>query len=240
MKYILLAALMMTAGGARADLSDSGNLVIAGTGTIQGASFSVGGTTFSVAGGSITLGGALNLSAAGIKWADGTTSFSSSTGGGKLAVYASSTTTGFLYLPSANAIPHTTSLPQFTQGYRLLVATAAATTTSDTFTFDWSVSTCEPADNCTFGVACVYQDGNNTPLCCKTYPLDEPGGQQFNWQGTCAVRVTSLPSANTSSHYYTLNVGENGGSCISFNGCSSPQLYGGAVQSTFVVKVLTP
>lgn len=84
----LLLALMCLASAAHADVSDSGNLsiggqgVIAGTMTVQGNAFSVGGTTFSVAGGSITLGGRLNAAAAGIKWADGTISTTAASGGG--------------------------------------------------------------------------------------------------------------------------------------------------------------
>lgn len=78
---------LVFASPARADVSDSGNLTIGGQGiiqgtmTVQGAGFSVGGTTFSVAGGSVTLGGRLNAAAAGIKWADGSTSTSASSGG---------------------------------------------------------------------------------------------------------------------------------------------------------------
>ena len=90
MRILLAALLSAVALSARADLSDSGNLtiggqaVVAGTMTVQGSQFSVGGATFSVAGGSVTLGGRLNAAAAGIKWADGTTSttaFSNSAGG---------------------------------------------------------------------------------------------------------------------------------------------------------------
>lgn len=79
---------LFLAAPARADVSDSGNLTIGGQGviqgtmTVQGSGFSVGGTTFSVAGGSVTLGGRLNAAAAGIKWADGTVTTSSSSIGG--------------------------------------------------------------------------------------------------------------------------------------------------------------
>lgn len=81
-KQILLVMILGIAASARADVSDSGNLTIGGTGVIQGNAFSVGGTTFSVAGGSVTLGGRLNAAAAGIKWADGTASTTASSGGG--------------------------------------------------------------------------------------------------------------------------------------------------------------
>jgi hypothetical protein len=57
-----------------------GQSVIAGTSTVHGNAFSVGGATFSIAGGSITLGGRLNAAAAGIKWADGTTSTTTAIG----------------------------------------------------------------------------------------------------------------------------------------------------------------
>jgi hypothetical protein len=85
-KILLALALGLAAASSRADVSDSGNLTIGGQGviqgtmTVQGTGFSVGGTTFAVAGGSVTLGGRLNVSAAGIKWADGTVSVSSAGG----------------------------------------------------------------------------------------------------------------------------------------------------------------
>ncbi len=94
---------LAVAAPARADVSDSGNLTIGGQGviqgtmTVQGAGFSVGGTTFSVAGGSITLGGRLNAAAAGIKWADGTTSTTASAGGSA----AVSVSTRTVYLTSS-------------------------------------------------------------------------------------------------------------------------------------------
>lgn len=87
-RALVLMTFFLAAVHARADVSDSGNLTIGGTGviqgtmTVQGSAFSVGGTTFSVAGGSITLGGRLNATAAGIKWADGSTSTTASSGGG--------------------------------------------------------------------------------------------------------------------------------------------------------------
>ena len=93
----LLAAL--TASMAHADVSDSGNLsiggngVISGTMTVQGSAFSVGGTTFSVAGGSATFGGIINAAAAGIKWADGSTSTTASSGNSS-GVFTSSVTVG--------------------------------------------------------------------------------------------------------------------------------------------------
>lgn len=85
-RIILLLSVLGLAVVARADVSDSGNLTIGGTGviqgtmTVQGNAFSVGGATFSVAGGSITLGGAMNAASAGIKWADGTISTTASAG----------------------------------------------------------------------------------------------------------------------------------------------------------------
>lgn len=87
-RLILLGIALGLSAPARADLSDSGSLTIGGQGiiqgtmTVQGAAFSVGGTTFSVAGGSVTLGGRLNAAAAGIKWADGSISTTASSGGG--------------------------------------------------------------------------------------------------------------------------------------------------------------
>lgn len=106
-RIILALALGLTAASVRADVSDSGNLIIGGNGviqgtmTVQGSAFSVGGATFSVAGGSITLGGRLNAAAAGIKWADGTTSTTAASGGGG-GVATSSATYGDLTVYSGN------------------------------------------------------------------------------------------------------------------------------------------
>lgn len=114
---LVLIAIALTAP-ARADVSDSGNLTIGGQGiiqgtmTVQGNAFSVGGTTFSVSGGSVTLGGRLNAAAAGIKWADGTTSITASNGNVVLTAtqtfsgaitFASSVTIGYTGVISATA-----------------------------------------------------------------------------------------------------------------------------------------
>ena len=85
-------ALIFVATAARADISDSGSLIIGGQGvivgtmTVQGNAFSVGGATLSVSGGSVNLGGLLNASSAGIKWADGTTSTTAASSPGSQAV----------------------------------------------------------------------------------------------------------------------------------------------------------
>lgn len=97
-KILLALAFGLAAASVRADVSDSGSLTIGGTGviqgtmTVQGSAFSVGGATFTVAGGSVTLSGRLNVSAAGIKWADGTVSVSSAGGGGGNAVLTATQT----------------------------------------------------------------------------------------------------------------------------------------------------
>lgn len=55
-----------------ADISDSGNLVIGGTATIQGSAFSVGGSTLSISMGTVTAGGLIQLSSQGVKFGDAT------------------------------------------------------------------------------------------------------------------------------------------------------------------------
>lgn len=86
--HALSIAALTLCVAARADVSDSGNLTIGGDGviqgtmTVQGNAFSVGGATFSVSGGSVTLGGRLNASPEGVKWADGTISTTAGGGGG--------------------------------------------------------------------------------------------------------------------------------------------------------------
>jgi hypothetical protein len=82
----LTSILLMGASQAWADLSDSGNLVIGGTATIQGNSFSVGGTTFSIVGGTITVGGFVRLSNQGLMFGDGTTQ--TTAGGSSQAIFA--------------------------------------------------------------------------------------------------------------------------------------------------------
>lgn len=73
MKKLLVSIVFLACSPAYADISDSGNLVIGGTATIQGNSFSVGGSTLSVSQGTVTAGGLLQLSGSGIKFGDGTT-----------------------------------------------------------------------------------------------------------------------------------------------------------------------
>lgn len=88
MRILVLIAAAMIATPVRADVSDSGNLqiggegVIAGTMTVQGNAFSVGGSTFSVLAGTVNVGGLLKVSAAGIQWNDGKVSTTSVSGGG--------------------------------------------------------------------------------------------------------------------------------------------------------------
>lgn len=83
-----LLFVLMAARNASADISDSGSLtiggqsVIAGTMTVQGNAFSVGGSTFSVLAGTVNVSGLLKVSAAGIQWDDGKVSTTSSSGGG--------------------------------------------------------------------------------------------------------------------------------------------------------------
>lgn len=108
----LLAIFTSLAGSAHADVSDSGNLtiggqgIIAGTMTVQGNAFGVGGSTFAVLAGTVNVGGLLKISAAGIQWNDGKVSTTSSSGGG--AVLASTFTTNF---PGASGTNTTFSAP---------------------------------------------------------------------------------------------------------------------------------
>lgn len=80
MKTLMTVLALLCPTSAWADISDSGNLVIGGTATIQGSAFSVGGSTLSVALGTITAGGLLQLSVRGVKFGDGTTQTSAFTG----------------------------------------------------------------------------------------------------------------------------------------------------------------
>lgn len=76
MRMLLGLLLLAWAGPAKADIVDSGKLIIGGqaafggTVTVQGNAFSVGGSTFSVNQGSVSIGGLLKVSAAGLQWSD--------------------------------------------------------------------------------------------------------------------------------------------------------------------------
>lgn len=117
-KILALIALCL-ALPAHADVSDLGNLTIGGQGiivgsmTVQGSAFSVGGATFSVAGGSITLGGRLNAAAAGIKWADGTTSTTASSGSAGSTGGPASFSTTFTVTNSINNAWNVVSVSSF-------------------------------------------------------------------------------------------------------------------------------
>lgn len=86
-RIILLVITLYLAVSARADVSDSGNLTIGGTGviqgtmTVQGNAFSVGGSTFSVFSGTAQVGGLLRVSSRGIQWNDNTVSTTAAAGG---------------------------------------------------------------------------------------------------------------------------------------------------------------
>ena len=152
---------------ARADIADSGDLIIGdhatvvGSMTVQGNAFSVGNTTFSVAGGSVTLGGRLNLGAAGIKWPDGTITTTPPSANGAV-LSATQTFSG------ANT---------FTNGVKV---TAAAPATPDTNTLygetfpkawiQWDMSTDVIAAD--FGVSSITDDsfGRDTINFANAFP----------------------------------------------------------------------
>ena len=164
---------------------------------------------------------------------------SSGTVSGSMAGWASSTTAAVWATPTSVAIANDNTAPQISEGFRILVATYTAKSTANTLVFTWSVAVCEPVDACSNGASCIYQDGTADPLCCKGFGLSFGEGLLRNWASECVIAVAALPAANTSSHYYTLKLGENGGSCISVNSCATHR-YGTAVQSAFVVKEYAP
>lgn len=82
-RMILLLLTLGIGATAHADVSDSGNLTIGGQGiiqgtmTVQGAAFSVGGSSFAVSAGTVQVGGLLRVSSQGIQWNDGSVSTTS-------------------------------------------------------------------------------------------------------------------------------------------------------------------
>lgn len=77
LKSLATLLLLLLALPGRADVVDGGSLVVASQGvvgatmTVQGDAFSVGTSTFSISYGTVTVGGLLKVSSAGIQWADG-------------------------------------------------------------------------------------------------------------------------------------------------------------------------
>ena len=186
-----------------------------------------------------TAAGLLKLTSAGIQWADGSVTVSSGGGAGHLAAYFSTSTAKHIDRPTYSAWANNDSIPQISGGYQIVNGSMTATTTSDKVIFQWSVPICEPADNCTYGVICLFQDGNANAFCCSQYDLELFSVQRYTWAGSCERQVSDLPTSDTSSHYYTLKIGDNGGSCISINGCAA-RYYGGASRATFTGQVWTP
>lgn len=198
-KTALLALNMVFAVSAHADISDSGNLaiggqaVIAGTTTIQGSAFSVGGTTFSVAAGSITLGGRLNAASAGIKWADGTTSTTASPG-------ASGSTFSDLIVASSGIY---VSAP-------IMSTQPANTLGSGSFDKGWVVYNSTPSTpqiNRSMNVAGLVDLGTGLIRVVWNTPFE-----QEDYVTTCAAYRTDVTNAATcnvyagSTHYTTNSV----------------------------------
>lgn len=193
---------------------------------------------FSIYGGTV----AGHIYASSITWTDGSISTTASPGAttsNKLISWVSSKTVALWATPTSAATANDDTTPLISEGFKILTATKAVADTTHTLEFRWSLAICEPVDSCTFGVSCVYQDGNTTPLCCKPHDLSVNAAQRVEWSGFCSVAVSALPTSDTSSHYYTLTIGENAGSCISVNGCAA-RFYGGALESVFNIKELAP
>lgn len=223
----LLAVLLGLAGAAQADVSDSGNLtiggqgVIAGSMTVQGSAFSVGGTTFSVAGGSVTLGGILNVAAAGIKWADGTTSTTSASGAGGCSNLSACLTDSTSSVSGISSYTFTLS-PSTSVAYNLLLNVSPTGTYNLAIRFNgdsganyiWST---EGLATNGAGDGSDYTASNNT-LC----QLNRSGGlnadDQFNGNLTIRFSPRSMKKISiTGTSFYFW--GPNGRAETSYLGC---------------------
>lgn len=210
--------LAVTALPVRADVVDSGNLQIGGQGvfggsvTVQGSAFSVGGATFSVAGGSVTLGGRLNAAAAGIKWADGTTSTTASSGVSG-TVYRST----FVYLCGGNQTPNSGENSQATA-----VTVSNSTSTLSFEANSWaevSVTLFHFADGTQYNLD-LYVDnarpawvGSNGILACQ--------GSASSIMGICTA-VFPIPISSSGQHtfYWKVWRGGNPVTLVMGNPCS--------------------
>jgi hypothetical protein len=227
-KYILALCALVLAGPARADVSDSGNLTIGGTGviqgtmTVQGSAFSVGGTTFTVAGGSVTLGGRLNASAAGIKWADGTTSTTSAAGGGSGNAVLTATQTWSGANTFTSSVTVGPSVYTTTANYNAViknvwsvVSTAAFTSVSSVDFTNWS-SSYSYQFLCRFTISAT---GNlRMRLSGNTSTVYTYAGYESGAGGSSAVGAAS----QTSMQMLTLAGGPVSGAEISFSGMLMP------------------
>lgn len=221
-KKILLALVLgLTAASARADISDSGNLTIGGNGviqgtmTVQGNSFSVGGVTFTVAGGSVTLGGRLNAAAAGIKWADGTTSTTASSGTSS-SVLASS----FSFLPSYS----------FTQTtFRVAAGTVTMTTGANPVLVCIGCSAgAYPAASSYCGISVLVDGGYVTGLGSGIGPSQIYGNNSGSVHQSACIKTQSLSAG---SHSFALVGAAFGGAgCYCDGGSGSKHSYIGAYE----------
>lgn len=151
----------------------AGQAVVSGSMTVQGSAFSVGSATFSVAGGSITLGGRLNAAAAGIRWADGTTSTTAASAP-TVVINATQTFSGqntFANLVTVSSGIHVTA--------PILSTTPANTLTSGSMVKGWAIFSSTPTTPILYdsmnvaaigdvwtGVVVIYW---NTPFASENY-----------------------------------------------------------------------
>ena len=150
----------------------------------------------------------------------------------KLRTWTSSTTQALWNNPSYVATPQDTSAPTIDEGFKIVTATMTVASTANTVIAKYNISVCEPVDNCTTGVVCVYED--TTLKCCEGLYLGISAGALITATGQCA-----FTPASAASHYYTVTVGDNGGTCLSFNGCTTA-LYGGKLTSSLLIEELAP
>lgn len=241
-KFLLALVLGLTTASARADVSDSGDLTIGGTGviqgtmTVQGNAFSVGGATFSVSGGSITLGGRLNAAAAGIKWADGTTSTTASSGGGGglLLQYVSSSTTG-QYQGLGTAIPNDNTIPQISEGFQVLIATITPLNSASRLKIEVTLNAAEFSNVTGDGVVCIFKDSGGNALACA-FILTAGGAPT----ATTTLRYIEMAGSLTQRNY-SVRAGDSvaGNMTINLNP-SGVSVYGGRLTSVLDISEIAP
>jgi hypothetical protein len=236
MKGFLICALLLSTGRAWADLSDSGNLVIGGTATIQGSAFSVGGATLSVSGGIISLGGQLNMAAGGVRWADGTVTTSSSASSGAIIQVSSGVMNSFITTSGESArFPLDDNIPQITQGIEVASATIVATSSSSRIIV-WGVTNAANSGSGYHMAAALFKNSESNAI--SVASSGQPDSDRIQ---NLAVMYSTI-AATTSPLVFRLRAGCNApsGTTLSINGVSGGRVYGGKMQSALIVQEVRP
>lgn len=159
-----------------------------------------------------------------IEWSDGTVQVSSPPAAGRFIQWTSSVTSA--YFQGVGTIPYDDTIPQQTEGFKVLTATITATSAANNFRVTARVCATEPSNSGDQAAICVFLDGGANAIGCSSGPMAADIAPCRNF----AVDFTT-PTLNTSQHVFSVRMGMNTGN-LDINGAGGARVYGGALTST--------